>query len=81
MWDGAVENQHDHSNKTILDGISQAKVNAWDGAVDKQHEHENKTVLDGITAAKISDWDSKAAGDHEHDITELKQASGYIIFN
>ena len=50
-------------------------------AVDKQHEHENKTVLDGITAAKISDWDSKAAGDHEHDITELKQASGYIIFN
>lgn len=80
-WDGAVEKQHEHSNKTILDGISQAKVNAWDGAVDKQHEHENKTVLDGITAAKISDWDSKAAGDHEHDITELKQASGYIIFN
>lgn len=80
-WDGAVEKQHEHSNKTILDGISQAKVDAWDGAVEKQHEHANKTVLDGITAAKVSDWDSKAAGDHEHDITELKQASGYIIFN
>ena len=72
---------HEHSNKTILDGISKAKVDAWDGAVNKQHEHANKTVLDGITASKVADWDSKAAGDHEHDITALKQASGYIVFN
>lgn len=78
----AVEGKaHEHENKTILDGISETKVNAWDGAVAKQHEHENKTVLDGITAEKVADWDSKAAGDHEHDITELKQASGYIVFN
>ena len=41
----------------------------------------NKTVLDGISAEKVADWDSKAAGNHEHDITELKQASGYIVFN
>ena len=40
-----------------------------------------KTVLDNISAEKVADWDSKAAGDHEHDITELKQASGYIVFN
>lgn len=52
-----------------------------DGAVTKQHEHANKTVLDGISAEKVADWDSKAAGNHEHDITELKQASGYIVFN
>lgn len=57
------------------------KVDAWDGAVAKQHEHANKTVLDGISAKKVADWDSKAAGNHEHDITELKQASGYIVFN
>lgn len=57
------------------------KVDAWDGAVAKQHEHTNKTVLDGISAEKVADWDSKAAGNHEHDITELKQASGYIVFN
>ena len=80
-WDAAEQKAHEHENKTILDAISQGKVDAWDGAVAKQHEHTNKTVLDGITAAKVSDWDSKAAGDHEHDITELKQASGYIIFN
>lgn len=72
---------HEHSNKTILDGINQTKVDAWDGAVTKAHEHSNKTVLDGIDAAKVAAWDSKAAGDHEHDITDLKQASGYIVFD
>ena len=72
---------HEHSNKTVLDGITSAKVTAWDGAVEKEHEHANKTVLDGVTAEKVADWDSKAAGDHEHDITELKQASGYIVLN
>ena len=40
-----------------------------------------KTVLDVITAGMLADCDCKAAGDNEHDITELKQASGYIIFN
>ena len=63
------------------DTLYHSKVDAWDGAVTKQHEHANKTVLDGISAEKVADWDSKAAGNHEHDITELKQASGYIIFN
>lgn len=72
---------HEHTNKTILDGINQTKVDAWDGAVSKEHEHANKTVLDGINADKVAAWDSKAAGDHEHDITELKQASGYIVFD
>ena len=80
-WDAAEQKAHEHGNKTILDAISQDKVDAWDGAVTKQHEHANKTVLDGISAEKVADWDSKAAGNHEHDITELKQASGYIIFN
>lgn len=80
-WDAAEQKAHEHDNKTILDTISQDKVDAWDGAVTKQHEHANKTVLDGISAEKVADWDSKAAGNHEHDITELKQASGYIVFN
>lgn len=80
-WDAAEQKAHEHDNKTILDTISQDKVDAWDGAVTKQHEHANKTVLDGISAEKVADWDGKAAGNHEHDITELKQASGYIVFN
>lgn len=55
-----------------------ARVAALEG---KAHEHGNKAVIDGITAEKVSDWDSKASGDHKHDITELNQASGYIVFN
>ena len=72
---------HEHENKTVLDGITAAKVTAWDGAVEKQHEHANKTVLDAISSEKVADWDSKAAGDHNHDISKLNQASGYIIFD
>ena len=77
----AIDKAHTHANKTELDKIATGDKAKWDGAVEKQHEHSNKTILDGITSAKVSDWDSKAAGDHEHDITELKQALGYIIFN
>lgn len=49
---------HEHSNKTVLDGITAAKVNNWDSAYTKAHEHSNKTVLDGITATKVSAWDA-----------------------
>lgn len=72
---------HEHANKAELDKIATGDKAKWDGAADKAHEHENKTVLDGISAEKVADWDSKADGDHEHDITELNQASGYIILN
>lgn len=31
-WDGAVSAKHTHSNKSVLDGISTAKVSHWDSA-------------------------------------------------
>lgn len=31
-WDGAVSAKHTHSNKSVLDGISTAKVTHWDSA-------------------------------------------------
>lgn len=31
-WDGAVSAKHTHSNKSVLDGISSAKVTHWDSA-------------------------------------------------
>lgn len=77
----AIGKAHSHTNKDELDKIATGDKAKWDAAEQKAHEHENKTVLDGISAEKVADWDSKAAGDHEHDITELKQASGYIVFN
>lgn len=33
-WDGAVSSKHTHSNKSVLDGISSAKVAHWDSAYD-----------------------------------------------
>lgn len=69
----------------IGDYAKAADLTALAGRVDtlegKAHEHANKTVLDAISSEKVSDWDSKAAGDHKHDISELKQASGYIILD
>lgn len=78
----------------VTDAIAALKIGDYAKAADltalagrvttlegKAHEHANKTVLDGITAEKVADWDSKAAGDHNHDISELNQASGYIIFD
>ena len=33
-WDGAVSVKHTHSNKSVLDGITSAKVTHWDNAYD-----------------------------------------------
>lgn len=52
---------HDHSNKTVLDGITSTKVSNWDDANTKKHTHDNKTVLDGITSTKVAAWDNVAA--------------------
>lgn len=49
---------HDHSNKTVLDGITAEKVTGWDNASAKAHEHSNLAVLEGITSAKVTAWDA-----------------------
>ena len=59
--------EHNHGNKTILDGILQAQVDNWNEAFTDKHTHDNKTVLDGITSTKVSDWDSaKTHADSAH---------------
>lgn len=52
---------HTHDNKTVLDGITAAKVSAWDGAVSNSHTHSNADVLNGITAAQVTAWGSAEA--------------------
>lgn len=38
---GTLENKaHEHSNKTVLDGITAEKVSAWDGKAEADHEHD-----------------------------------------
>ena len=39
--------KHTHSNKTVLDGITSAKVTAWDG---KGKVYYNATEPSGLTA-------------------------------
>ena len=60
---------HNHSNKVVLDSITQEKINAWDtganidlsGYAEKTelHQHSNKTVLDSITQDNIDSWNAK----------------------
>ena len=56
----ASEGNHNHSNKTVLDGITSTKVSNWDSAYSNRHTHSNKTILDGISAANVAAWDGKA---------------------
>lgn len=41
--------EHNHANKTILDGILQAQVDNWNEAFTDKHTHENKAVIDKFT--------------------------------
>lgn len=44
-------------NKTVLESITQDKVNSWDSNV--TYVNSKKTILDVITEDKISEWDNK----------------------
>lgn len=43
-YDTAYSNSHTHSNKSVLDGITSAKVTAWDGAIPSSQ----KGVANGV---------------------------------
>lgn len=51
-WNSAASNSHTHSNKSVLDNLTQS-------VIDNSHTHANKTVLDGISSTDISNWNSK----------------------
>lgn len=44
-------------NKTVLEAITQEKVEAWDANV--TYVNSKKTILDAITEDKITEWDNK----------------------
>ena len=52
-WNDANSKKHTHSNKSILDGITQTLVDAWNSAV----EHVKDTVRH-ITPAERTKWNS-----------------------
>ena len=71
--------KHSHSNKEVIDGISETKVAAWDDANEKKHVHENKTVLDGISEAKVTAWD--AAEQNAKDYADGQVAEAILSAN
>ena len=56
-WNGAVDAQHSHINKALLDTYTQTEANLA-AAVTAKHSHSNKNALDGITAAMVTTWDT-----------------------
>ena len=56
-WNAAYNNNHTHSNKSVIDGISSTNVSNWNTAFNNNHSHTNKTQLDTITSTKITNWD------------------------
>jgi len=57
-WSNVYDKAHTHSNKSILDTISQSELTAWDNAADKAHTHSNKSVLDQISQNDLTNWDA-----------------------
>lgn len=51
---------HDHSNKSVLDGITAQKVNNWDDAHTKKHTHANIDELNKIADGDKAKWDAYA---------------------
>lgn len=47
-WDDAYTLRHSHSNKAIIDGITNALINNWNSAAADSHKHANKPALDLI---------------------------------
>lgn len=56
-WNGAVDAQHSHINKALLDTYTQTEANLA-AAVTAKHSHSNKNALDGITAAMVTTWNT-----------------------
>ena len=57
---------HSHTNKTVLDGITAALITNWNTAYTNSHTHGNKSVLDGIVATDITAWNQAVTDSHTH---------------
>ena len=72
QWSEAYTKRHEHENKSVLDGITAAKVQAWDGA-----EQAAKTYADGLNTAMntrveaLETWHENFLECSEEDIANL----------
>lgn len=76
-WNDANSKKHEHSNKSVLDGITSALITAWSNAV----THISDTVKH-ITSEERTLWNSVSnkadASSVPTKVSELENDSGYI---
>lgn len=59
--DNAELNAHTHSNKNILDNISNADITNWNYSSEKAHTHVNKNLLDELEEPETYDLNTYKA--------------------
>ena len=72
---------HEHENKAIIDGITEAKVNSWDNAVTKAHTHANIDELNKIVSGDVEKWNAiedNVTSYVDGEITEVKTLIGEV---
>lgn len=60
-----ANDQHEHTNKSVLDGITATLVTQWNTAYTNNHTHNNKALLDTYTQTE-TDLADAVAKKHEH---------------
>ena len=65
-WNDAYNKRHEHSNKIVIDKLTQSMLDNWDDADSKKHVHSNKEVLDGISQEDIENWNDSNSKKHTH---------------
>lgn len=55
-WDTAYSNNHIHSNKNVLDGITSTNVSNWNTAYADHHTHDNMSFLNSLTSISGTFW-------------------------
>ena len=65
-WNDAYNKRHEHSNKAIIDKLSQTMLDSWNDADSKKHTHSNKSILDSITQALVNNWNDANTKKHTH---------------
>lgn len=58
LWIDAASKKHEHSNKTVLDGITAAKITGWDNHL--------TDVIKHITSTERTNWNAAYANNHTH---------------
>ena len=61
--DTALDQAHTHTNKDILDGVTDTSISNWNTAYTNNHTHANKDILDSIVDSSFHTHSNKSVLD------------------